>query len=70
MIIENTKIFTIAIAENGKVFKDKITGDILTDRLYLGCNDSPDNYEEIEPLIEEEEINDVIEDQKPTSLQT
>ena len=29
------------------MFRSKISGDILTDRLYLGCNDSADNYEEI-----------------------
>lgn len=47
MIIESTEFFTIITADTGNVFKSKISGDVLTDRLYLGCNDSVDNYEEI-----------------------
>lgn len=47
MIIESTEFFTILTADTGNVFKSKISGDVLTDRLYLGCNDSVDNYEEI-----------------------
>ena len=47
MIIESTEFCTIITADTGNVFKSKISGDILTDRLYLGCNDSADNYEEI-----------------------
>lgn len=47
MIIESTEFFTIITADTGNVFRSKISGDILTDRLYLGCNDSVDNYEEI-----------------------
>ena len=47
MIIESTEFCTIITADTGNVFKSKISGDILTDRLYLGCNDSVDNYEEI-----------------------
>ena len=47
MIIESTEFFTILTADTGNVFKSKISGDVLTDRLYLGCNDSADNYEEI-----------------------
>lgn len=47
MIIENEDKFTVITADTGNVFKSKISGDILTDRLYLGCNDSADNYEEI-----------------------
>ena len=47
MIIENGDKFTVITADIGNVFRSKISGDILTDRLYLGCNDSADNYEEI-----------------------
>ena len=47
MIIENEDKFTVITADTGNVFRSKISGDILTDRLYLGCNDSADNYEEI-----------------------
>ena len=47
MIIENGDRFTVITADTGNVFRSKISGDVLTDRLYLGCNDSADNYEEI-----------------------
>lgn len=47
MTIENTGKFIIITADKGNVFKSKVSGDILTEKLYLGCNDSADNYEEI-----------------------
>ena len=47
MTIENENKFTVITADTGNVFRSKISGNILTDRLYLGCNDSADNYEEI-----------------------
>ena len=47
MIIEAKNEFVILTAEEGKIFKSKVSGDILTNKLYLGCNDSADNYEEI-----------------------
>ena len=47
MTIENENKFTVVTADSGMIFRSKISGDILTDRLYLGCNDSADNYEEI-----------------------
>ena len=47
MTIEIENKFTVITADTGKVFRSKISGDVLTDRLYLGCNDSADNYEEI-----------------------
>ena len=47
MIIEIDNKFTVITADTGNVFRSKISGDVLTDRLYLGCNDSADNYEEI-----------------------
>lgn len=47
MIIESTEFFTVITADTGNVFRSKISGDVLTNKLYLGCNDSVDNYEEI-----------------------
>ena len=47
MIIEAKNEFVILTAEEGMVFKSKLNGDILTKKLYLGCNDTADNYEEI-----------------------
>lgn len=47
MTIEIENKFTVITAETGMVFKSKLSGDILTKRLYLGCNDTADNYEEI-----------------------
>lgn len=47
MIIEAKNEFVILTAEEGMVFKSKLSGDILTKELYLGCNDTADNYEEI-----------------------
>lgn len=48
-----TDLFTILTANDGCVFRNKLTGNSLTATLYLGCNDSADNYEEIS--IEEAE---------------
>ena len=47
MTIEIENKFTVITADTGNVFRSKASGDVLTDRLYLGCNDSADNYEEI-----------------------
>ena len=47
MTIEIENKFTVITADTGNVFRSKINGDVLTDKLYLGCNDSADNYEEI-----------------------
>lgn len=47
MTVEDKGNFIVIMADEGKVFKSKISGDILTEMLYLGCNDSADNYEEI-----------------------
>ena len=41
------------VAKQGKVFKHKITGDILSNELYLGINDSIDNYEQVDEPKEE-----------------
>ena len=50
MTIEIENKFTVITADTGNVFRSKISGDVLTDRLYLGCNDSVDNYEEINEM--------------------
>lgn len=66
MVIEAKNNFVVLTAEEGKVFINKISGDILTERLYLGCNDSPDNYEE----INEEDIYVLEEQLQSETLQT
>lgn len=43
----------IEIANEGKVWKHKGTGDILTNTLYLGVDDSINNYEEVDEPIDE-----------------
>ena len=42
------------VAKEGKIFKNKLTGEILGFELYLGKNDSIDNYEEVDKPVEEE----------------
>ena len=64
MIIEAKNGFVIITAEEGKIFKSKISGDILTKRLYLGCNDSADNYEEISEVEAYAESNTVQEEKE------
>lgn len=39
-------------AQNGKVYKNIITGEILGNELWLGCNDTAENYLEVEKPIE------------------
>ena len=47
-------------AQEGKVFRSKIDGAILSNILILGKNDLLDNYEEIdEPIYTEEEEENV-----------
>ena len=63
MTIDNTGNFVVITADEGYVFKSKISGDILTKKLYLGCNDSADNYDEISEVeayaeAEEKEISE------------
>ena len=60
MIIEAKNGFIILTAETGMVFKSKLNSDILIKKLYLGCNDTADNYEEISEIdayVEEKVIN-------------
>ena len=67
MTIENENKFTVITADTGNVFRSKISGDVLTDRLYLGCNDSADNYEEISEVEAYAEIKEI---QKETTEYT
>ena len=67
MIIEAKNGFVVLIAEEGKIFKSKVSGDILTNKLYLGCNDSADNYEEISEVEAYAEIEEI---QKETTEYT
>ena len=51
------------VANKGKVWKVKATGDILSNELYLGINDFIGNYEQVdepkeENPLQEEEPND------------
>ena len=64
MIIEAKNGFIILPAEEGKIFKSKISGDILTKKLYLGCNDTADNYEEISEVEAYAESNTVQEEKE------
>lgn len=67
MTIENENKFIVITADTGNVFRSKISGDVLTDRLYLGCNDSADNYEEISEVEAYAEIEEI---QKETTEHT
>lgn len=67
MTIENENKFIVITADTGNVFRSKISGDVLTDRLYLGCNDSADNYEEISEVEAYAEIEEM---QKETTEYT
>ena len=67
MTIEIENKFTVVTADTENVFRSKISGDVLTDRLYLGCNDSADNYEEISEVEAYAEIEEI---QKETTEYT
>ena len=67
MTIENENKFIVITADTGNVFRSKISSDVLTDRLYLGCNDSADNYEEISEVEAYAEIEEI---QKETTEYT
>ena len=70
MIIEAKNGFIVLTAEEGKIFKSKISGDILTNKLYLGCNDSADNYEEISEVEAYAETeSDTVQEEKENGVQ-
>ena len=68
MIIEAKNGFVVLTAEEGMVFKSKLNGDILTKKLYLGCNDTADNYEEISEVDAYAE-SDTIQEEKENGVQ-
>lgn len=68
MIIEAKNGFVVLTAEDGMIFKSKLSGDILTKKLYLGCNDSADNYEEISE-VEAYAESDTIQEEKENGVQ-
>ena len=68
MIIEAKNGFVILTAEEGMVFKSKLNGDILTKKLYLGCNDTADNYEEISEVDAYAE-SDTVQEEKENRVQ-
>ena len=67
MIIEAKNEFVVLTAEEGKIFKNKVSGDILTKKLYLGCNDTADNYEEISEVDTYAE-SDTVQDEKENGV--
>ena len=67
MIIENTENYVIVTADTGMIFKSKLSGDLLTSKLYLGCNDSIDRYEEVSEVEAYAEIEEM---QKETTEYT
>ena len=70
MIIEAKNGFVVLIAEEGKIFKSKVSGDILTNKLYLGCNDTADNYEEISEVEAYAETeSDTVQEEKENGVQ-
>ena len=70
MIIEAKNGFIVLTAETGMVFKSKLNGDILTNKLYLGCNDSADNYEEISEVEAYAETeSDTVQEEKENGIQ-
>ena len=45
-------------ADEGKVWKHKATGSLLSSELYLGKEDSKDNYEQVEEIPNEQQPED------------
>ena len=50
-------------AQDGKVYKNIITGEILGNEIWLGCNDSERNYIEVDKPI-------IVEPIEPTPTET
>ena len=68
MIIEAKNGFIVLTAETGMVFKSKLNGDILTKKLYMGCNDTADNYEEISE-VEAYGESDTVQEEREDGVQ-
>ena len=58
-IKENNMELRKFVADEGKVWKHKPTGVILSNELYLGINDSIDNYEQVEVEQNDEPVENV-----------
>ena len=70
MTIEAKNGFVILTADEGMIFKSKISGDILTKKLYMGCNDTADNYEEISEVEAYAETeSDTVQEEKENGIQ-
>lgn len=69
MIVENTENYIIATADTGMIFKSKFSGDLLTSKLYLGCNDSIDRYEEVNEVEAYAEAENDTEQTKETEYE-
>lgn len=69
MTVEDKGNFIVIMADEGKVFKSKISRDILTETLYLGCNDSADNYEEVSEVEAYAEAENDTEQTKETEYE-
>lgn len=50
-------------AQDGKVYKNIVTGEILGNEIWLGCNDTAENYIEVDKPI-------IIEPPEPTPTET
>lgn len=50
-------------AQDGKVYKNIVTGEILGNEIWLGCNDTAENYIEVDKLI-------IVEPIEPTPTET
>ena len=50
-------------AQDGEVYKNIATGEILGNEIWLGCNDSEGNYIEVDKLI-------IVEPIEPTPMET
>ena len=68
MIIEAKNEFIVLTADEGMIFKSKISGDILTKKLYMGCNDTADNYEEISE-VEAYAESDTVQEEREDGVQ-
>lgn len=69
MTIEDTGKFVVITADTGNVFRSKISDNVLTAKLYLGCNDSADNYEEISEVEAYAETENDTEQTKETEYE-
>ena len=70
MIIDSKNNMIILTAEEGMIFRSKIDGTILTKQLFLGCNDTDDNYEEISEVDAYAEAeSDTVQEEKEDGVQ-